>query len=75
MWLVGISDGSALPAGQAEVINSKADLLAYLNSYTSSWTQPDVSQPANPDATVPFDQQAATDWAWARLEALNSQEF
>jgi len=72
MWLVGISDGSTLPADQAEVINSKADLVTYLNSYTSTWKQPDLSQPGNLDAQIPFDQQAAADWAWARLDALNS---
>ena len=72
MWLVGISDGSALPAGQAEAINSKADLVTYLNSYTSTWKQPDPSQPGNLEAQIPFDQQASADWAWARLDALNS---
>jgi hypothetical protein len=72
MWLVGISDGSTLPADQAEVINSKADLVTYLNSYTSTWKQPDPSQPGNLDAQIPFDQQASADWAWARLDALNS---
>ena len=71
MWLVGISNGSALPEGQAEAINSKADLLTYLNSYTSNWTQPDPAQPANVEAHIPFNQQEAADWAWARLEALN----
>ena len=72
MWLVGISDGSSLPAGQAETINSKADLVNYLNSYTSTWKQPDPAQPGNMEAQIPFDQQAAADWAWARLDALNS---
>jgi len=24
------------------------------------------------DAQIPFDQQASADWAWARLDALNS---
>jgi hypothetical protein len=73
MWLVGIAnDGANLPSGQAEVIASKADLKTYLDSYTSSWIQPDPAQPGNIDATIPFDQQAAADWAWARLETLNS---
>ena len=73
MWLVGIAnDGAILPSGQAEVIASKADLKTYLDSYASSWTHPDPAQPGNIDATIPFDQQAAADWAWARLETLNS---
>lgn len=72
MWLVGISNGSTLPAGQAEAINSKTDLKSYLDSYTSTWTQPDPSQPGNLEARIPFNQQEAADWAWARLEALNS---
>jgi len=73
MWLIGIAnDGATLPSGQAEVINSKADLVTYLNSYTSTWKQPDPSQPGNLDSQIPFDQQASADWAWARLDALNS---
>lgn len=73
MWLVGIAnDGASLPAGQAEVIASKADLKTYLDSYTSSWTEPDPNQPGNLEATIPFDQQAAADWAWAKLDALNA---
>jgi len=72
MWLVGISDGSTLPTDQAEVINSKEDLVTYLNSYTSTWKQPNPSQIGNLDNQIPFDQQAAADWAWARLDALNS---
>ena len=72
MWLVGISNDVALPSGQAEAIASKADLKTYLDSYTSTWTQPDPTQPGNFEAKVPFDQQAAADWAWARLETLNS---
>jgi hypothetical protein len=72
MWLVGISDGSTLPADQAEVINSKEDLVTYLNSYTSTWKQPNPTQVGNLDAQIPFDQQEAANWAWNKLEELNS---
>jgi len=73
MWLVGISDGSTLPTDQAEVINSKEDLVTYLNSYTLTWKKPNPSQLENLDAQIPFNQQEAADFAWNKLEALNSQ--
>ena len=39
---------------------SEADVKTYLDTYTSSWTEPDESS-NDPNATVPFDQtQAAT---------------
>ena len=58
--------------GDAEVILTKADLLAYLTTVGANWTQDDPTQPGNPEATVPFDPSAATDWAWGRLDALNA---
>lgn len=71
-WLVGIlDDGQSLTAGQSEEIASKADLVTYLNTYTSTWTQPD---PANPgiDNEIAFDQDAAATSFWNKLDALNA---
>jgi len=68
--MLGIAaDGASLPAGQAEEIASQADLVTYLNTYTSEWTQPDPENGL--DATVAFDQSAAATYIWNKLTALN----
>ena len=70
MQLIGIaSDGATLPAGQAEEIASQADLVTYLNSYTSDWKEPDPEN--GPDADKAFDQSAAATVVWNKLTALN----
>lgn len=72
MWLLGIADdGASLPLGQAEEIASKTDLVTYLNTYTSTWTELD---PANPgiDNEIPFDQDVAATGFWNKLDALNA---
>jgi len=58
--------------GDAEAIATKAELLAYLTTVGAGWTQPDPTQPNNPEATIPFDPSVGTDWAWNRLDALNA---
>lgn len=65
---VGITNDGA--TGDFEVIPTKADLLAYLTTVGAGWTQPDPAQPGNPEATIPFDPSAATDWVWDRFTAL-----
>lgn len=70
MVMVGISEGDDV--GDAEIVPTKADLLAYLTAVGAGWTQPDPAQPSNPEATIPFNPSAATDWAWGRLDALNA---
>ena len=70
MVMVGISETDDI--GDAEAIATKADLLAYLTTVGAGWTLPDPAQPNNPEATIPFDPSAATDWAWNRLDALNA---
>ena len=65
---VGITNDGA--TGDFEVIPTKADLLAYLTTIGANWTQPDLAQPNNLEATIPFDPSAATDWAWGRFTAL-----
>ena len=70
MVMVGISEGDDV--GDAEIVATKADLLAYLTTVGANWTQPDPANLSDPEATIPFDPSAATDWAWGRLDALNA---
>tara|TARA_R110002126_G_scaffold112478_1_gene250716 strand:- start:12 stop:353 length:342 start_codon:yes stop_codon:yes gene_type:complete len=70
MVMVGVSETDDV--GDAEVIPTKADLLTYLTTVGANWTQDDPTQPGNPEAKIPFDPSAATDWAWDRLDALNA---
>lgn len=70
MVMVGISENDDI--GDAEPIATKSDLLTYLTTVGANWTQPDLEQPNNLEATVPFDLSDATDWAWGRLDALNA---
>ena len=44
---------------------SEADVKTYLDTYTSSWTEPDPSS-EDPDATVPFDQTQAATYIWSK---------
>ena len=44
---------------------SEADVKTYLDTYTSSWTQPDDSSD-DPNGTVPFDQTAAATHIWSK---------
>jgi hypothetical protein len=44
---------------------SEADVKTYLDTYTSSWTQPDESSD-DPNATVPFDQTTAATHIWSK---------
>ena len=44
---------------------SEADVKTYLDTYTSSWTESDISSD-DPSATVPFDQTAAATYIWSK---------
>ena len=44
---------------------SEADVKTYLDTYTSSWTEPDESS-EDPDATVPFNQTRAATYIWSK---------
>ena len=44
---------------------SEADVKTYLDTYTSSWTEPDDSSD-DPNATVPFDQTTAATYIWSK---------
>lgn len=70
MVMIGLSEGDDV--GDAEIVPTKADLLAYLTTIGAGWTQPDPANPSDPTATIPFDPSAAADWAWGRLDALNA---
>jgi len=65
---IGITNDNA--TGDFETIPTKADLLSYLTVVGANWTEPDPAQPGNPDAFVPFNPSAATDWVWNRFVAL-----
>ena len=68
--LIGISEND--DTGDAEVINTQADLQAYLTSVGADWTQPDPANPSDPEATIPFDPAAAAAWVWNRKVALDA---
>ena len=70
MVMIGLSENDDV--GDAEIIPTKADLLAYLTSVGADWTQPDPTQLSDPQATIPFDSSAAADWVWARKTALDA---
>jgi hypothetical protein len=70
MVMIGLSDTD--DTGDAEVIPTQADLQAYLAAVGANWTQPDPTQPGNPDATIPFDPVAAAQWVWDRKVALDA---
>lgn len=70
MVMIGLSEGDDV--GDAEIVPTKADLLAYLTTVGANWTQLNSAQPGNIDARIPFDPSSATDWAWDRLDALNT---
>ena len=65
---IGITNDGA--TGDFEICPSKEDLQTYLTLVGANWTQPDPSQPTNPDATIPFNPTEATDWVWNRFIAL-----
>ena len=70
MVMIGLSEDDN--TGDAEVIATQDDLQTYLAAVGADWTQPDPAQPANPEATIPFDAAAAAQWVWDRKLALDS---
>lgn len=70
MIMIGISVDNA--TGDFETLTTKEELQTYLAEVGSSWTQSDPSNPGDPMATVPFDTEAAANWVWDRLDALNA---
>ena len=70
MVMVGISETDDI--GDAEAIDTQADLQAYLASVGANWTQRDPTQPDNLEATIPFDPVASAQWVWDRKVALDA---
>ena len=62
--MIGATVDGSSEVGLGELA-SEADVKTYLDSYTSSWTEPDPSSEDH-TATVPFDQAAAATYVWSK---------
>ena len=62
--MIGATVDGSSETGLGELA-SEADVKTYLDTYTSSWTQPDESSD-DPNATVPFDQTTAATHIWSK---------
>jgi len=62
--MIGATVDGSSEVGLGELA-SEADVEAYLDTYTSSWTQDDPNSD-DPNATVPFDQAAAAANIWSK---------
>ena len=62
--MIGATVDGSSEVGLGELA-SEADVKTYLDTYTSSWTQPDESSD-DPNATVPFDQTTAATHIWSK---------
>jgi hypothetical protein len=60
--MIGATVDSSDETGLGELA-SEADVKTYLDTYTSTWTEED---PSDPNATVPFDQTAAATHIWSK---------
>ena len=62
--MIGATVDGASENGEG-VLASQADVEAYLDTYTSDWTE-DANDPNDPNATVPFDQAQAASYIWSK---------
>jgi len=62
--MIGATVDGASENGEG-VLASQADVEAYLDTYTSDWTEDDPSS-EDPNATVPFDQAQAASYIWSK---------
>jgi len=60
--MIGATVDSSSEVGLGELA-SEADVKTYLDTYTSTWTDQD---PSDPTATVPFDQTQAAAGIWSK---------
>ena len=60
--MIGATVDGSSEVGLGELA-SEADVKTYLDSYTSTWTDED---PSDPDATVPFNQTQAAAGIWSK---------
>ena len=62
--MIGATVDGSNETGLGELA-SEADVKTYLDTYTSSWTEPDESSD-DPEATVPFNQTQAATYIWSK---------
>ena len=62
--MIGATTDGSSEIGLGE-LTSEADVEAYLDTYTSTWTEEDPNS-NDPNATVPFDQAAAAAHIWSK---------
>ena len=62
--MIGATVDGSSEVGLGELA-SEADVETYLDTYTSTWTEPDESSD-DPNATVPFDQAQAASFIWSK---------
>ena len=60
--MIGATTNGSSEIGLGELA-SEADVKTYLDTYTSSWTEED---PSDPEATVPFNQTTAATYIWSK---------
>ena len=60
--MIGATVDGSSEVGLGELVSQSA-VETYLDTYTSTWTQPD---PNDPNATVPFDQAQAASYIWSK---------
>jgi len=60
--MIGATVDGSSETGLGELA-SEADVKTYLDTYTSSWTEPD---PDNPGSTIAFNQTTAAAGIWAK---------
>ena len=62
--MIGATVDGSSEVGLGELA-SEADVETYLDTYTSTWTEPDENSD-DPNATVPFDQAQAASYIWSK---------
>ena len=60
--MIGATVDGSTETGEGELVSESA-VETYLDTYTSTWTEDD---PSDPDATVPFDQAQAASYIWSK---------
>ena len=62
--MIGATVDGSSETGLGELA-SEADVKTYLDTYTSSWTEPDPDS-SDPNATIAFNQTAAATHIWSK---------
>ena len=62
--MIGATVDGSTETGEGELVSESAvETYLYLDTYTSTWTEDD---PSDPNATVPFDQAQAASYIWSK---------